>query len=208
MLLGQNSFGISHAWLAVRSDNLFDLKRRYMLRRKVLHQKLAIGAGAMPFPAMSGVAERSAYFFSKDQHCRLKRQLPTKAQGCGLEPPKHTPPALLGRPLFCHMMPWRPFRAPPQSRQFSTFFTSWCLGVRCERTPQLRWDPTRPPTSLPRPFDHWAHSHTPRFLRGFSDLPHSLLGVRPRLSPHPGHDDWNPGQLGLQFSCVQDACQI
>jgi hypothetical protein len=68
--------------------------------------------------------------------------------------------------------------------------------------------PAHPPTSLPRPFDHWTHSHTPRFMRGFSDLAHSRLGVRPRLSPHPGHDDWNPGQLGFRPFCKQNRCQI
>jgi hypothetical protein len=75
VLLGQTPFGISHAWLAIKSDNLFDLKRCYMLMCKFLHQKLALGAGAMPFPAMSGVAEWSEYFFSKEQHRKLKRLL-------------------------------------------------------------------------------------------------------------------------------------
>jgi hypothetical protein len=36
-----------------------------MLMCKFLHQKLALGAGAMPFPAMSGVAEWSEYFFQQ-----------------------------------------------------------------------------------------------------------------------------------------------
>jgi hypothetical protein len=97
-----------------------------------------------------------------------------------------TPPVSPGGPLFCLVMSRSPLLSPPS-------FTG---------------TPSRPPTCLPRPFDHWIHSHTPRFERGFSDLPHSLLGVRPRLSPHPGHDDWNPGQRGFQTSCLQDPCQI
>jgi hypothetical protein len=77
-------------------------------------------------------------------------------------------------------------------------FASWCLGVRCEHTPRFAGTPfllphgieglvrstlpsfagtpTRPPTSQPRPFDHWIHSLTPRLLRGFSDLAPSLFG--------------------------------
>jgi hypothetical protein len=97
-----------------------------------------------------------------------------------------TPPVSPGGPLFCLVMSRSPLLSP---RSFA--------GT-----------PSRPPTCLPRPFDHRIHSHTPRFERGFSDLPHSLLGVRPRLSPHPGHDDWNPGQRGFQTSCLQDPCQI
>ena len=45
-------------------------------------------------------------------------------------------------------------------------------------------------------------------ISGVSVTSHTpSLGVRPRLSPHPGHDDWNPGQLGFQFICLQNACQ-
>jgi hypothetical protein len=95
-------------------------------------------------------------------------------------------------------------RSTPSLGRPCTFFALRCLGVRYEHTPSFAGTPTLPPTSLPRPFDHWIHSLVPRsYQRGFSDLPHSLLGVRPRLSPHPGHDDWNPGQLGFQFLCMQ-----
>jgi len=46
--------------------------------------------------------------------------------------------------------------------------------------------------------------HTPTCLAfsGVSVTSHTpSLEVRPRLSPHPGHDDWNPGQRGFQFTC-------
>jgi hypothetical protein len=114
-----------------------------------------------------------------------------------------TLPTFARRPLLCHIMPWRPFLAHPDLDRFSTFYALWCHGVRPEHTPSLAGTPALPPTSLPRPFDHWAHSRMPRFLRGFSDLPHSLLGVRPRLSPRAAHDDRNPGQLGFQFVSQQ-----
>jgi|GEM_PF-4611738 len=96
------------------------------------------------------------------------------------------------------MMSRSPLRPHPQLRWDPHSFALWCLGVRPERTPSFDRPPpfstygvlglatSTPPASLGRPpvptdqpassLVHWAHSHTPRFLRGFSDLPHSLFG--------------------------------
>jgi hypothetical protein len=74
---------------------------------------------------------------------------------------------------------------------------------------QLRWDahPSRQPACLVP----WTTGYTPACLAscGVSVTSHTpSLGVRPRLSPHPGHDDWNPGQLGFRPFCMQNPCQI
>jgi hypothetical protein len=74
-------------------------------------------------------------------------------------------------------------------------------GIQRAVHPPSRWDARPcPPTSLPRPL---STGHTPTRLAfcGVSVTSRTpSLGVRPRLSPHPGHDDWNPGQRG--FLCV------
>jgi len=63
---------------------------------------------------------------------------------------------------------------------------------------------TGTPTRARRPAclvpEHWIHSLTPRFVRGFRvhQAPPSLGGLA-RLSPQAAHDDWNPGRLGSRF---------
>jgi len=208
VLLGQTPFGISHAWLAIKSDNLFDLKRRYMLRRKVLHQELPFGGWSNPFSSKDWRCRTERLFFSaKTSIAGLSASFPPKPRVAGWSH-RSTQPQLRWDPPLLPYDALASVPSPPQSRQtlhLLRLMVSW--GSLRPHSPASLGP--HPPADLPASsLVHWAHSHTPRFLRGFSDLPHSLLGVRPRLSPHPGHDDWNPGQLGLQFSCVQDACQI
>jgi len=49
-------------------------------------------------------------------------------------------------------------------------------GAAVSTLPSFAGTPPARQPCLPRPFDHCIHSHTPRLLRGFSDLPHSLFG--------------------------------
>jgi len=60
------------------------------------------------------------------------------------------------------------------------------------------------PTRARRPAclvpEHWIHSLTPRFVRGFRVLqaPPSSGGLT-RLSPQAAHDERNPGRLGFRL---------
>jgi hypothetical protein len=85
---------------------------------------------------------------------RWSASFSTKDRHCRLVPPKH-PPNFAGAPTSL----------PYGDKAFVVSTLPSFAGTPPARQP-----------CLPRPFDHCAHSRMPRFLRGFSDLPHSLFG--------------------------------
>ena len=113
------------------------------------------------------------------------------------------PPASLRCPLFCLMVCLRPFRAHPVSAVLHLLrLIVSGDSLRAHSPASLGRPPARRPACLVPLTTGYTRSRLASC--GVSVTSHTpSLEVRPRLSPHPGHDDWNPGQRGFQFAYMQ-----
>ena len=147
---GRKTFGISQASLSMESENLFYQRTPCGLERLVLHQSPPLQARPPSLPRKTTVAGWS------------HRRPPSFAVTSTLLPDGVK--AFVVSTLPASLEPY--------------FFALSCHAVPCEHTPPASLG--RPPVPADTPassLDHWIHSLTPRsYQRGFSDLPHSLLG--------------------------------
>gem|GEM_PF-2444336 len=178
----------------------------------------------------SSVTGGNDEFFAKNRSCRLECQVFHESYRCPLERlVLHQRPASSGEAFTfspeTSIAGWCYPSTPPSFAGTPTLLPYGALAF-VRSTPTVPTDPapsapygvwgfavSAPPASLGRPparrpacLVPSTTGHTPTRL-AFSGVSVTSntpsLGVRPRLSPHPGHDDWNPGQRGFQFLCLQ-----